>query len=99
MEAKTTELYDEEAYKITEEVRKVQTKWYGKQATGENLMLLANEIKGRLNDLGFLTEVDVTPALVSEPIEVRVIGRTEAHTFDWEKKSHEVRKSRKEGGI
>ena len=93
------QLYDHEAQRITEVVRQVQTKYYGKSNTLENLYALESEIKGRLQDLGFHSIVDITPCFEGEPIEVRVEGRiNKNHDFDHELKRHEIRKSRERGG-
>lgn len=92
-------LYDYESYRIQEIIVEVQRKFFGKTASAENLNALSKEIKGRLEDFGFVAVVDVTPCLIDEPIEVRVESRVEFKPFDYEYKATEVRKSRLEGGI
>lgn len=92
-------LYDYEAQRIQEIVRQVQSKYFGKSNTLENLYALEREIVGRLEDFGFKAFVDITPSFEEKPIEVRVEERIERKDFDVEFKGHEVRKSREKGGI
>lgn len=93
------QLYDYEAHRIQEVVQQVQSKYYGKSNTLENLYALEKEMVGRLQDLGFTAFVDITPCFEGEPIEVRVEARIDKnHDFDHELKRHEIRKSRDTGG-
>lgn len=92
-------LYDHEAQQIQDTVRKVQSKYYGRSNTLENLYSLEREIVGKLQDLGFNSIVDITPCFDGQPIEVRVESRIDKnHDFDHDLKRYEVKKSREAGG-
>jgi hypothetical protein len=92
------QLLDSEAEAIRKEVEYVQEKFMGKEFTSHNLELLQKELIGRIEDLGFEAIVDVTPLFEFQPVMVSIGGRLEGH-FDHEKKAHEVKTSRKKGGI
>lgn len=87
-------LYDFEIKSIYEEIQYVQRKWWGKPNTSANLDMLHRELVGRLEDLGFIAHVDVTPTLEGEPVDVRIEGRVNVEEFDYEKKGYEVQKAR-----
>jgi hypothetical protein len=93
------ELYDSEVKEVYRTIRQIQTKWSGKPNTAENMSLISNEIKGRMEDLGFRVIVDPTPTIEGLPVDVRIESRIHPHNFDHEKKRHEVKKSRKQGGV
>lgn len=86
------DLYEDEAKTIYESVHKVQTRYFGKDASGENLLNLQNELIKRLEDLGFAATVDVTPALEGLPISVRIDERLDTNPFDMEQKRWEVKR-------
>ena len=86
------DLYEHEVEQIYEAVQKVQSTNMGKEANGENLLRLQNELVGRLEDLGFSSTVDVTPVLEGEPVSVRIDERLSGDLFDAERKRWEVRK-------
>lgn len=86
------DLYEHEVEKIYTIVQKVQQNYFGKEASGENLLRLQNELVGRLEDLGFGATVDVTPVLEGEPVSVRIDSRLDGDPFDAERKRWEVRK-------
>lgn len=88
------DLYDFEVKNIYEEIQYVQKKWWGKPNSEANLDMLHREIVGRLEDLGFIATVDVTPTLEGEPVDVRIVDRTTTHLFDFEKKADEIQKAK-----
>ena len=54
-----------------------------------------DEVMNRYAQIGFAVECDITPALAGlAPPTIEIIGRTEDHEFDFEKKKWEVLKSR-----
>lgn len=63
----------------------------GKTASGENLSLLHRELTGRLEDIGFIAEVDVTPVLRGLPASVAILDRVEHQDFDIERRQHELK--------
>jgi hypothetical protein len=63
------------------------------------MSILSNEIKSRMEELGFNVIVDPTPTLEGLPVDVRIESRINPTPFDHEKKRHEIKKSRKAGGI
>jgi len=88
------ELTDSDAKRIITAVEKVQQKHMdGSDITGEKLGRLANELEGRLNDLGYLVTVDVSPLFEGLPPTVRIDGRIDGNdTLGVEQKMYEVRK-------
>lgn len=88
------ELTDAEAKRIIAAVEKVQTKHMdGSEITGDKLGRLANELEGRLNDLGFACTIDVTPLWGAQPPTVRIDGRIDGDkSLGVEQKMYEVRK-------
>lgn len=84
-------LYQDEVVNITNTVAKVSLKWEGKTANGENLSQLHRELIGRLEDIGFLAEVDVTPVLAGMPVSVSILDRIDSQVFDLEKRQHELK--------
>lgn len=84
-------LYQNEVENITSIVEKVSATWWGKTASGENLALLHKELLGRLLDIGFVADVDVTPVLMGQPVTVAIVSRVEPEEFDFEKRQHELR--------
>ena len=84
-------LYQNEVEEITNVVEKVSKSWWGKTASGENLALLHKELLGRLQDIGFEADVDVTPVLAGMPATVAIVNRIEEKDFDIEKRQHELR--------
>lgn len=86
------DLYEHEVEQIYSAVQKVQAKYLGKEASGETLLRLHNELVDRLEDLGFGSTVDVTPVLEGEPVSVRIDSRLDSDAFDTERKRWEVRK-------
>lgn len=93
------ELTDKEAKNIIVTVEKIQQKHMdGSEATGEKLGLLANELEGRLNDLGYDVTVDVTPLFAGEPPVVRINSRIDGpDVLGVEYKRYEVRKRTERG--
>jgi len=53
--------------------------------------LLHKELLGRLQDIGFEADVDVTPVLAGLPATVAIVNRIEDQEFDIEKRQHELR--------
>lgn len=95
-------VYDFESQHMIQIIKQVQSKYFGKANTTQNLENLEKEIVGKLADFGFRAIVDVTPCFEDppRPIDVRVEERIDrSHDFDFELKKHEVRKSKKDGGI
>lgn len=88
------ELSDSEARQIIATVEKVRTKHMdGSEITGEKLGRLANELEGRLNDLGYDVTVDVTPLFGGEPPSVRIDGKLDRpDELGVEQKMYEVKK-------
>lgn len=88
------ELSDDEAKTIIKAVEKVQQKHMdGSDVTGEKMGRLANELEGRLNDLGYAVTVDVSPLFAGQPPTVRIDARVQGEaTLGVEKKMYEVRK-------
>jgi len=84
-------LYQNEVEEITSTVEKVSQAWWGKTASGENLALLHKELLGRLQDIGFIADVDVTPVLAGLPATVAIVDRVDAQDFDIEKRQYELR--------
>lgn len=93
------ELTDSEAKQVISAVEKVQTKHMdGSEITAEKLGRLANELEGRLNDLGFACTVDVTPLWGHQPVTVRIDDRIDGPaTLGVEQKMYEVRKRIEKG--
>lgn len=86
------DLYEKEKDLVVETVQKIQSKYWGKTASGENLLRLQNEIVGRLEDIGFQVTVDVTPVLEGDPVTVRIDRRLDDKPFDSERKRWEVKR-------
>lgn len=86
------DLYENEVELIYSTVQKVQQSYWGKEANGDNLLRLQNELVGRLEDLGFAATIDVTPVLGGDPVSVRIDSRLDNNVFDAERKRWEVRK-------
>jgi hypothetical protein len=88
------ELTDAEAKRIIVAVEKVQVKHMdGSDITGEKLGRFANELEGRLNDLGFAVTVDVTPLWSGQPPTVRIDRRIDGpDSLGTEHKMYDVRK-------
>lgn len=87
-------LNDEEARQIISAVEKVRDKFMdGSEITGEKLMLMHNELEGRINDLGYACTVDVTPLFEGMPPEVRIDERIDREDFmDPERKMWDITK-------
>lgn len=86
------DLYEDEVDKVYSTVQAVSQKYWGKEASGDNLLRLQHELVGRLEDLGFATTVDVTPVLGGDPVSVRIDSRLETVPFDTERKRWEVKR-------
>lgn len=86
------DLYENEIEKVYDTVQTVQLKYQGKEANGEVLLQLQQELVGRLSDLGFGVTVDVTPILEGFPVTVRIDERLDGDPFDAERKRWEVKK-------
>lgn len=86
------DLYENEVELVYSTVQKVQQTYWGKEASGDTLLRLQNELVGRLEDLGFAATVDVTPVLGGDPVSVRIDARLDSKPFDTERKRWEVRK-------
>jgi hypothetical protein len=88
------ELTDSEAKRVIQAVEKVQVKHMdGSDITGEKLGRLANELEGRINDLGFGCIVDVTPLWGGKPVVVSITERHDGRdSIGVEQKMFEVRK-------
>ena len=87
------DLTDKEVDRIYETVEYVRIKHMdGSDITGEKLHRLHNELEGRLNDLGYVVTVDVTPLFEGLPPTVRIDERIDRKEFDPERKQYEVRK-------
>lgn len=86
------DLYENEIAKVYDTVQTVQTKYQHKQANGEVLLQLQQELVGRLADLGFGATVDVTPILEGQPCTVRIDSRLDGDPFDAERKRWEVKR-------
>jgi len=84
------DLHDYEAELIISAVQIVQQKYAHKEATGDNLLRLHNELVDRLEDLGFGVTVDVTPCMAGEWATVSIDSRLDPEPFDAEKKRWEV---------
>jgi hypothetical protein len=87
-------LYDDEVVAIYDCVEKVQTKYMGKTVNGENLALLHKELVGRLEDLGFLAEVNVLPCFQGGPVDLVIVDRIEQQAFDFERRQYELKSNR-----
>lgn len=72
---------------------KVQEKWADKTDSAENLALYERELKGRLQDAGFIVRVEA----ITIPVGVVVEGFTDPKEFDIEKAAYDVRKSIERG--
>lgn len=88
------ELSDHEAKQIIYAVEKIQQKHMdGSDANGDKLGRLANELEGRLNDMGYAVTVDVTPLFGGQPPTVRIDGRINGQDeLGVEQKMYEVKK-------
>lgn len=88
------EVTDKEARTIEAAVAKVRAKHFdGSDITGEKLGRLANELEGRLNDLGFKVTVDVTPIFRGEGAVVRIDERIDGQNeLGVERRMYEVKK-------
>jgi hypothetical protein len=88
------ELTEKESHAIIDTVQKVREKHFdGSEITGEKLGRLANELEGRLNDLGYKVTVDVSPMFQGIPPTVRIDGRIDGQNeLGVEQKMYEVRK-------
>ena len=53
--------------------------------------MLHKELLGRLQDIGFIADVDVTPVLAGLPATVAIVDRVDAQDFDIEKRQYELR--------
>jgi hypothetical protein len=85
-------LYQKEVEDITSTVEAVQSRFWGKEASGENLARLHKELVGRLQDLGFVAEVDVGPVLSGQPAVVLIADRVDQEVWDVEKRQYELKK-------
>lgn len=100
------DLYDEEQLKIYKRGIQVQRRWREIARTIEitNLKDTSKKLNefhkyavGEFEKLGFIAEVDVTPIWADKPPTISIIGRTEYHEFDHDRKRYEVRKAKEEG--
>lgn len=87
------DLTEKEARLIVTTVEKAQFKHLdGSAITAEKLGRLANELEGRINDLGFSCTIDVTPLWGAEPVTVRIDTRIDgSDSLGVEQKMWEVR--------
>ena len=85
------DLLDTEAEKILSVVQVVQQRYTGKEANGDNLLRLHNELVTRLEDLGFSATVDVTPIYAGLPVSVSIDDRLDSQPFDAEHKRWDVK--------
>jgi hypothetical protein len=66
---------------------------------GKMFALWHEEAIKRYRDIGFIAEIDITPALAGEsPPVISIVDRVEPLVFDFDKKAWEVKKSREKGG-
>jgi len=88
------ELTDKEARTIIVTVEKIRDRHMdGSSVTGEKLGRLANELEGRLNDLGYKVTIDVSPLLEGYPPTVRIDGRIDGpDVLGVDHKRYEVQK-------
>lgn len=85
-------VYEHEKREIEECIYRVSRKWWGKPNSPENMNNVHREIVGRLEDLGFIATVDVTPTVEGRPIDVRIDARIDKHSFDFDKQAAEIKK-------
>lgn len=85
------EVTKDELKKITDLQMMLQVKWKHKEANLKNLEELQKEVVGRFMDIGYIVNVDITPALVGIGFpDIAIVGRIEGMT-DHEKIRKEVR--------
>lgn len=82
----SVDLYQEEKATIEDIVTRVSYKWSRKTNTPENLHNLHRELVGRLEDAGFIAEVDVT----TSPVVVSIVDRIEVEETDHDRIRYEV---------
>lgn len=88
------ELTDKEAKRVIAAVEKTSHNHLdGSEITAEKLGRFANELEGRMNDIGFTCTVDVTPMWGGQPPTIRIDHRIDgADALGVEHKMYEVRK-------
>lgn len=103
--------YDEDAEKVRKVGTDLNNKWnylarkldplpLNNSVHRQMIQVWHDEAVNRFAEAGFVVEVDVTPALAGlAPPTVSVVGKTEVKAFDFDKKAHEIKKSREIGGI
>lgn len=102
--------YDEEQEKIREVGQDLNNKWrfvvsklpdipMANDTARRMVERWHSEAVQRYQEIGFIAEVDITPALagVGTPV-ISIVSRTEKHAFDHDKKAWEINKSRSQGG-
>lgn len=107
----TSSYYDEDAEKVRRVGTDLNNKWnylarkldplpLNNKIQTQMIQVWHDEAINRFADAGFVVEVDVTPALAGlAPPVVSVVGKTEVSAFDYDKKAHEIKTSREQGGI
>ena len=93
------ELYKDEREQILKLAYQIMDKYKHRTANSANLEELAKEAQGRFAELGFIVNVDVTPALVGiGPPDIAVVGRVNPQEPDHERIAKEVRQQYKDEG-
>lgn len=93
------EVSTEEAAAIYKIGEAMNTKWSHKTANRENLQEFAYEITSRYAELGFIVNVDITPALVGVGYpDVAIVGRIKPMEPDHDRIRYDIKKKMKEEG-
>jgi len=93
------EVSSDEGMQIYKLAQKLNDKWAHKTANVDNLQEYAYEATSRYAELGFIVNMDITPALVGVGYpDLAIVGRINPIETDHDRVRHEVRKQMKEEG-
>jgi hypothetical protein len=93
------EVSTEEATAIYKIAENMNVKWSHKTANRDNLQEYAYELTSRYAELGFIVNVDITPALVGIGYpDVAIVGRIKPIEPDHDRIRHDVKKQLKREG-
>lgn len=100
-EAKLANVYDEEYKKVQAVGWEIQQQWNeiaphidiaNTRETARKLNEFCKWAEDKMERIGFVALVDVSPIYADQPPSITLMDRIESEHFDHERKAHEVRK-------